>query len=235
MKKIFSFSSLFFNKTLYFSSFNFPKIPKTTTKPQSFSLESLLNRFFLSPKMDALANELFTYLINTPELKENFPILLENTEIYSNFIAMHVYLLYRRIAHEQSHFAKKEAEKLLFCFKSKYFLKFAEDMHQHIPVQDFTSYFSENFNMRYMIIEKEFNQLYSQSQNFHFSKEEEDEEFKKIVRKLIFFNKFPIKHAYITKTVKYYDSHDNYLFSLSFTDLLDYQIHWGFLNRELLE
>ena len=234
-KKILHVFSPFFKSHFSFSSFNFQKIPKIIPKPPSFSFESIINRMFLSPKMDILANELFNYLTGSPEFKENFPIILDNTEIYSSLIVMHVYLLYRRIAHEESHFAKKEAEKLLFCFKSKYFLKFAESMHQHIPVKDFTAYFSENFNMRYQIFEKEFNGMYNQSKTIHLSKEEELEELKKIIRKLVFFNKFPLKHAYISKTVKYYDAHDNYLFSLSFTDLIDYQIYWGFLNRELLE
>lgn len=238
LKRNFSLRSIFF-KSIVSISYDFPKIPKINpqnpNEKTKFSFENFFTKFFLSIPIENLSKELFDYLTNSQELRKNFPIITEDNEIYINFMTLHVYIIYSRFAKEESHFAKREADKLLFAFKSKYFTKFAEKINDFIPVQDFSSYFTENYNNRFKIIEKEFNQLYKESKNSHFSKEEQDAEMKKLIRKLIFFNKFPLKHTYIRKTLKYYEAHCNYLDSLPFFELLEYKIYWGFIDQKLLE
>ncbi len=223
-------------KILFNFSYNFPKIPKTKLNPpDSFSFEHFFTKFFLSQQMDSLSKELFEYLINSKELKANFPILSENKEIYINFMIFHVYLLQKRISKENSHFSQKEAEKLIFQYKSKYFIQFAEILNDFVPVQDFSSYYSENYTTRYLLIEKALDTLHLESQNAHFSQEEEEAEMKKLIRKFIFYNKFPLKHAYIKKTLIYYKAHCNYLDSLKYSEIVEEKIYWGFLDQKLLE
>lgn len=238
--------SFFFDRKIFITKINvlfkidhkLPKIPKATldqAKNNKFSIQNFFTNFFISKSMDALAQELFIYFTNSIELKENFPILLENKDIYTNFLCLHVYLLHRRLCKEPSIYAKQEAEKLLFLFKSTYFIKFAENLNDFLPVQDFSSFYSENYFNRYKMFEQELNNLYVQSQNAHFSKEEEDNEVKKIIRKVIFFNKFSLKHNYIKKTLSYFEAHANYLDSLTYSEIIENKIFWGFADPKLLE
>ena len=236
IKKIWKISkkTCFFQLDHWFS-YKFPKLPKKMTETSEFSLEKIFNRLFLSPKIDSLSNELFEYITKSNELKENFPVLLENKEIYTNFLILHVFILIRRISQENNVFAQKQAEKLIFSFKSNYFLKFAEIIDDHIPVQDFAEFYTQNYSNRYGIIEKELNGLYNQSASSHFSIEEEQSELRKLLRKLIFFNKFPLKHAYMKKMMKYYEAHINYLNSLTYSEIIEDKIYWGFIDLKLLE
>lgn len=50
---------------------------------------------------------------------------------------------------------KKEAEAFLYYCKTNQFPKFAETYNSHLPVEDFSDHFIENYNNRVKLIDEE--------------------------------------------------------------------------------
>ena len=96
-------------KNAYFF-YSFPKMPKylINNDKKIGLIEGLFDKFLLSVPIKNLSEELFSYITNSEFLFENFPILKENEEIYTNFMILHLDLLQNRILNENNSLASKE-------------------------------------------------------------------------------------------------------------------------------
>lgn len=228
VSKIFSL----LRKNAYFF-YSFPKMPKFIANDKKIGLiEGLFDKFLLSVSIKNLSEELFSYITNSAFLFENFPILKENEEIYTNFMILHLDLLQNRILDENNSLASKEHMILIYYWKNDYFNRFAKNVNSHIPVQDFANHFMQNYTNRLKEVSSELKEFERRSTIMKLGKDEKLNELRKTLRKIVFFNYFDETHPYIEKISKYYMAHKSYLDSVKYPDMIRYKVYWG-LNEDL--